>query len=210
MFTGIVDHCGQITKIDKQPESLSLWIESGFNDLAPGESIAVDGICLTVNEPTASLFRVDLSPETCRLTTAGQFKQGGRINLERALRLNDRLGGHLVTGHVDQKCALSGKKVIKEFIEMNFSGLVPQAQRYLVKKGSIAVNGVSLTINDVFDGGFQVMLIPHTLECTNLEALEISNMVNIEYDWMAKMVANQVQQYIHCYMPQTISQSINE
>lgn len=205
MFTGIVDHCGRIVKIDKTPDAVSVWIESNFTDCTPGESIAIDGICLTVNDPTPSQFRVDLSPETCRLTTGNQFQVGRLVNLERSLRLTDRLGGHMVLGHVDQQCQLQSKTTIKEFIEMNFTGLVPQAQRFFVTKGSVSVNGVSLTINQVFDGGFQVMLIPHTLGRTNLGELKVGDKVNIEYDWLAKMIAHQVQEVIHFYLPQSVN-----
>lgn len=191
MFSGIVDHCGVITDLQKNNNSLTAWIRCEFADLQAGESIAVDGICLTVTDPQQHLFRCDLSPETCKLTTAQHFQKNQTVNLERALRLSDRFGGHIVMGHVDQQATVQNKQQIKEFVDLTFTGLDKNAIRYILKKGSIAVNGVSLTVNEVLPDGFQIMLIPHTLERTNLKHLIPGSPVNIEFDWMARVIIRQ-------------------
>lgn len=192
MFTGIVDHCGRISKREEQQEKMRVWIDCDFADFAEGESIAVDGVCLTVVDSTAVSFCVEISPETRRLTTANQYAKGSLVNLERALRVGDRLGGHFVTGHVDQMCCVASMKNLKEFLEVNFVDVREENKSYLIPKGSIAINGVSLTINQIEENGFQVMLIPHTLKKTNLESLHIGQQVNVECDYLAKCVLNQV------------------
>lgn len=191
MFTGIVDHCGQVISIKESSGNFRITIKSVFNDLTLGESIAIDGACLTVTQVIDHNFIVDLSPETLRLTTASQYVEGFRVNLERSLRLMDRLGGHFVTGHVDQQCEVSKIAHFDEFTEMTFAGVIPEHRSFLVKKGSIAINGVSLTLNDVAQDSFKVMLIPHTLQKTNLSALKIGQKINVEYDYLAKLVLNQ-------------------
>jgi riboflavin synthase len=191
MFSGIVDHCGIITDIKKSDNALTIAIKCAFTELQAGESIAVDGICLTVTDPQSQLFRCDLSPETCRLTTAKHFQKNQEVNLERALRLSDRFGGHIVMGHVDQQATVKTIQRENEFIDITFSGLDEYALRYVMKKGSIAVNGVSLTVNELLPNGFQVMLIPHTLEIANLKHLKSGSAVNLEFDWMARVIVRQ-------------------
>lgn len=195
MFTGIIDHCGHIANIEQGHRSQVVWIDSQFDDLTAGESIAVDGICLTVVTSEVKSFRCDISPETWQLTNAKQFAKGKSVNLERALRVSDRLGGHFVTGHVDQTAHVTDKQYQQEFLEMRLQGIHVDNTRYLIKKGSVAVNGVSLTINQLLPDGLTVMLIPHTLERTNLGQLTIQDQVNIEFDWIAKVIAQQVQHY---------------
>lgn len=191
MFSGIVDHCGTITDIKKTGDALSVEIKCAFTELQAGESIAVDGICLTVTDPQLHQFRCDLSPETCRLTTAKYFQKNQEVNLERALRLTDRFGGHIVMGHVDQQAIVKTIQSTNEFIDMTFSGLDNNALKYIMKKGSIAVNGVSLTVNELLPDGFQIMLIPHTLAITNLKHLKSGSLVNLEFDWMARVIVRQ-------------------
>jgi len=191
MFTGIIDHCGVITNIVKQNNHSQMTIKTQFNDLVLGESIAIDGICLTVTHITPEGFTCDVSPETLRLTTSQHFAVGREVNLERALRVGDRLGGHWVLGHVDQIALVKQIQPQQEFVEMTFNGLSSEAMSYILKKGSIAVNGVSLTINEVLTDGFKVMLIPHTLERTNLRGLQSGMPVNIEFDWMARIIVKQ-------------------
>lgn len=192
MFTGIVDHCGQIDQIQQHEQHISMSINCQFTDLAMGESIAVDGACLTVKTLSPTHFTVDVSPETLRLTTAGNYRPGSKINLERSLRLMDRLGGHFVTGHVDGLCQVKSILPQDQFVEIAFTNVADVHRPYLAKKGSVAVNGVSLTINEVTDSGFTVMLIPHTLEITNLSQLKVNDPVNVEYDYLAKLVINQL------------------
>src|SRR5688572_14306906 len=182
MFTGIIEQTGSIIQI-----SNPLWIKSSFTDLTLGESISVDGVCLTVTAlKEDGLFSCDISEETLRLTTASHYKLQQKVNLERSLQLSSRLGGHMVMGHVDQVCYLHAKKKMGDFIEMRFQGVTEKV--YLIKKGSIALNGVSLTINEITQDDFSVMLIPHTLASTNLGELNLKDAVNLEFDMMARVI----------------------
>lgn len=196
MFTGIVDHCGTVTEIEEKLRTRRIWIKSSFTDLQLGESISVDGICLTVTEIKQNRFSCDISKETENVTTAKFLHLHQIVNLERALQLSSRLGGHMVSGHVDQTCQVNQCKTHDAFLEIHFVGLVSTAKNYIIKKGSIAVNGVSLTINEIYDDGFSVTLIPHTLEHTNLGRLKQEDYVNIEFDMVAKMIFVQSQNYI--------------
>lgn len=193
MFTGIVDHCGEIQTIESGLDCAKFWISSQFAGLRLGESIAIDGTCLTVTAIKDGAFACELSPETLRLTAARQYAQGKHVNLERALRVGDHLGGHFVSGHVDQTLTVSHIQAHNEFIEIQFSGVLPISQGYLIQKGSVAIDGVSLTVNALKHDGVSVMLIPHTLNRTNLNDLQVGQSVNVEFDLMAKMVARQLQ-----------------
>ena len=190
MYTGLIDHIGKVIQLTKNANTLRLWIETQFTDLEIGESIAADGICVTVIDPQPHLFVCDISPETYRLTTTKYYQHNQLINLERSLCLSDRLGGHVVMGHGDKTCSVKTVTVQDECKSMIFSGLTSDDQKYLIKKGCVAVNGVSLTINEVFLDGFEVMLIPHTLERTNLAFLQMGDHVNIEFDYIARIVLN--------------------
>ena len=194
MFTGLIDHCGVLKKIHKKSDICELSIETRFNDLVIGESIAVDGVCLTVTAFDGGMFSCEVSPETRKLTVVEHYQPGTQINLERALRLSDRLGGHFVTGHVDQTARVKEKNAIGDYIEVSIEMLEGSHdhQNFLIKKGCIAINGVSLTINDVSDRGFKLMLIPHTLVKTNLSHLLVGDRVNIEFDWLTKIVQRQL------------------
>lgn len=194
MFSGIIDHCGVIEKIDPSEKGISLWIQSQFNDFVLGESIAIDGACLTVIDFHHQAFLCELSPETLKFTIAKNYKKGSRINLERSLRIGDRLGGHFVSGHIDQTAKVKRITTQGEFIEMALTGF--SSMNYFIKKGSIAVNGVSLTVNDILGEDVSLMLIPHTLERTNLCDLTPDQAVNIEYDLMAKWIVKQLNQYV--------------
>lgn len=195
MFTGIVDHCGVIQEISRSVNAIRMLIECEFTDLQEGESIAVDGMCLTAVEPMRKQFYCDISPETLQLTTANEFVLGSKVNLERSLKVGDRLGGHWVTGHIDQSATIQSITPQQEFVAIEISNVKPQAMPYLVKKGSIAVNGVSLTINHVLAQSFEILLIPHTLQRTNLQALKKNSLVNLEFDLMAKTIFSQLQNY---------------
>lgn len=195
MFTGIVDHCGVITNISDLPNSIRLSISSDFSDLALGESICVDGVCLTVVYSNENSFECDLSPETLHLTNAKNYRIGDLINLERAMRLSDRLSGHIVTGHVDGVLKIKQFEKQNDFVLCEFSEIPGECLLYLTRKGSVCINGVSLTINTVNQDTFSVMLIPHTVERTNLHKLKANNYVNVEYDYLAKLVQKNIQ---HC------------
>jgi riboflavin synthase len=194
MFTGIVDHTGIIKEVSRSARGITLQIQSNFEGLTLGESISVDGVCLTVTHFVGGTFCVEISQETEKLTTCRNLDLGSKVNLERAMKASDRFGGHWVSGHVEQTARV--EKIINhaEFKEVQFTGIDPSRNSYVTPKGSITVNGVSLTVNDVWPQGFSVMLIPHTLERTNLSFLNERSEVNIECDWMAKIVLNEVRQ----------------
>lgn len=190
MFTGIVTAVGRITASTPHEGGLRLAIDADGlpgEDLVPGESIAVAGVCLTVTAAAGRGFHCDVSGETLRLTTLGRRAVGDAVNLERALRAGDRLGGHLVSGHVDgigrlRAVAADGLSWIYRF------EAPPALRRYLAPKGSITVDGTSLTVNAVDDDGFSVNLIPHTLAHTTLGALAPGDPVNLEIDQVARYV----------------------
>lgn len=193
MFTGIVDHCGEIKTIERHANGLSLWITCHYLDLVPGESLCIDGICLTVVEQQPYLFRCDISKETCRVTLANLYQVKQFVNIERALRFSDRLGGHFVTGHIDQTATVIKQQQQGDFMTITFETMNHALiKHYLINKGSVTVNGVSLTLNEILTQGFSVTLIPHTLATTNLKQLQIGDSVNIEFDYLAKIVAQQV------------------
>jgi riboflavin synthase len=186
MFTGIVEATGVIRAVVRGSRGASVMIDAGRLDLSDvrlGDSIAVDGCCLTVVEMEPAAFRVDVSQETLECTIG--FEACARVNLEKALRLSDRLGGHLVSGHVDARGEVTHKEQVGEsrLLEIRpAAGL----ERYIARKGSITVNGVSLTVNRVEADRFEVNLIPHTLEATNLGVLRQGAQVNLEVDLLAR------------------------
>jgi len=186
MFTGIVEAIGGIRSVVPGDRGARVMIDAGrldLSDVSIGDSIAVDGCCLTVVELEPAAFRVDVSQETLDSTIG--FEAGATVNLEKALRLADRLARHLVSGHVDGRGEVMRKDQVGEswLLEIRFpAGL----ERYIPRKGSITVNGVSLTINRVDADRFDVNLIPHTLEVTNLRLLRPRAQVNLEVDLLAR------------------------
>ena len=188
MFTGIVAAVGRIAETTPAAGGLRARIDAGglpLDDVAPGDSIAVSGVCLTVVALHPRAFDVDISRET--LSCACGFELGAAVNLEKALRLSDRLGGHLVSGHVDARGMVERSDEVGDNRLLEFS--VPHdLARYIARKGSVAVDGVSLTVNDVEANRFTVNLIPHTLAHTNLKRLEAGVEVNIEIDLLARYI----------------------
>lgn len=189
MFTGIVQTIGTVETIRRGRASSVLGIGARLSGgaLRTGESVAVDGVCLTVEAARQGQFRVRAGAETLRRTTIGNLAVGSRVNLERSLRPNDRIGGHFVFGHVDgiatlQKIAPDGDAKLYTF------GAPPSLMRYLVEKGSVALNGVSLTVFDCRARSFSVSLIPHTLTHTTLGTLEHRARLNLETDMLARYV----------------------
>lgn len=186
MFTGIIGAVGRVAEARPQGEGLRLSIEAGtldLSDVAIGDSIAANGVCLTVVGLSDHRYEVDVSAETLRCTTG--FRTGDEVNLEKALRLADRLGGHLVSGHVD------GVGTVVRFEPLGGCRLLEveapeELARYIAPKGSIAVDGVSLTVNRVEGRRFAVNLIPHTLEVTTLKRLAPGARVNLEVDLLAR------------------------
>lgn len=197
MFTGLIDHCGLIQQIEAIPSGVKLSIRSQFESLNLGESIAIDGACLTVVEAQGQDFSLELSQETLDLTIAHQYRPGSRANLERSLALNDRLGGHFVSGHVDQTAKILAMTPHDDFHELIIGDFGAENLNYMIHKGSIAINGVSLTINKILNDTVSIMLIPHTWDITSLSSLKIDDRVNIEFDLLAKMIAKQLRGLSH-------------
>lgn len=193
MFTGIVDHVGRVVAATSHGKKV-LRIETRFSSLTEGESICVDGVCLTVVQPEGGSFGCELSGETLSRSIAGSYEVGTLVNLERALTLQDRLGGHSVSGHVDSTATVSAIEPQGEFVKINFNGLTRAQMAYVLEKGSIAIQGTSLTINSREADGFSVTLIPHTLERTTLKYLKVGSRVNLEFDWMMKVICRQVEE----------------
>lgn len=187
MFTGIIATTGRIARLAPQGDVLRLTLDAGklpLEDVALGDSIAVNGICLTVVALGAGTFEVDVSPETLRCTV-GLDNEGNLVNLEKAMQLTDRLGGHLVSGHVDGVGQVKSLNQTGECLEVVITAPAELA-RYIATKGSVTVNGVSLTTNLVQGDDFHLMLIPHTLEKTNLHQLAVGQRVNLEVDLIAR------------------------
>ena len=188
MFTGIVASKGVL--LEKKQMGGDFRLHIGFDELnldsaGIGDSMSVSGVCLTMLDPDASGFFADVSQETLSLTTLGQLEQGQSVNLELALSLEARLGGHLVTGHVDGKARLVSRH--QDARSERFEFEVPgRLARYVAKKGSVCIDGVSLTVNEVEGSKFLVCLIPHTLEVTTLGQLQPGNEVNLEVDLIAR------------------------
>ncbi|BCO09998.1 riboflavin synthase subunit alpha [Desulfolithobacter dissulfuricans] len=189
MFTGIIQGLG--TVVEKRPAGggMVFCLEADFDltDPEEGESIAVNGACLTARDIKGRRFMVDVSPESLSRTGLGELQVGSRVNLERALRLADRLGGHLVSGHVDARARVEERRAAGDFTLFSFS-LPPSLAKYVIEKGSIAINGVSLTVNSCKGNRFSVSIIPHTLKVTTLGSLGPGDMVNIEVDIIGKYV----------------------
>jgi riboflavin synthase len=190
VFTGLVEVLGQIERVAEEHAGrrLALVWPSLEQPLAIGESIAVNGCCLTVVATGGERFEVQAGPETLERTNLGEKQAGNCVNLERSLRVGDRLGGHFVQGHIDTTAVLCERRLEGEWEFLSFS-LAPCWTLLLVSKGSIAVDGVSLTLVDVDRESFSVMLIPHTLSVTTLGLLRPGDRVNIEVDILAKHVA---------------------
>ena len=189
MFTGIIQ--GRGTIFEKKPGGggLVFGIEADFDLMDPseGESIAVNGVCLTAKEIADRRFLVDVSPESLERTNLGGVTVGSIVNLERALRLSDRLGGHMVSGHVDAVAEIVSRKPLGDFVVFTFK--VPEGLgRYIIEKGSITVDGISLTVNQIDDQTFSVSIIPHTLEITTLGKIAQGDLVNLEVDLIGKYV----------------------
>ena len=188
MFTGIVATVGHITYLTRRGDALRMGIAAGkldLTDVALGDSIAVSGPCLTVVERDRASFAVDVSSETLARTTLGQRQSGDAVNLEKALRLTDRLGGHLVSGHIDGLGQVVRRENLAEYVRLVVRVPVALA-RYLAFKGSVAIDGVSLTVNLAGADTFEVLTIPHTLERTTLGQLHEGAAVNLEVDLIAR------------------------
>ena len=189
MFTGIIEEIGKIEKIEKKGKSATLVItcDKVLNGTKIGDSIAVNGICLTVTNINKNNYETDVMPETMKRSSLKDIKKGDAVNLERALKMDERLGGHIVSGHIDG----TGKI---ERIEKDYNAIWLQIStksdlmKYIVEKGSVAIDGISLTVAEVEDFSFKVSIIPHTQKETNLGDKEKNDIVNIECDIIGKYV----------------------
>jgi riboflavin synthase len=189
MFTGLIADLGSVSALERDGAGVRLRIRTRLaGELAPGDSIAVSGVCLTATEVGAGEFAADAMMETLERSSLGQLKEGSQVNLELPLRAEDRLGGHVVQGHVD------GTGTVSDVEEAGFARVLTVElepgglERYLVEKGSVAIDGVSLTVSALHENGFAVSLIPETLERTTLGGATAGTPVNIEVDVLAKHV----------------------
>ena len=194
MFTGLVEDIGVIANLQRKKGAavLTLRTELPLRGMALGASVAVNGACLTVVKKGVKSFTVDVSPETLRRTNLAELSIGSLVNLEQPMRLQDRLGGHLVTGHVDGVGEIADIWNEGDFTIFRFS-VPPELGRFMVTKGSVAVDGISLTVNECRRDRFSVAIIPFTLRHTNLRHREVGAKVNIETDLIGK--------YVHSFMP---------
>jgi riboflavin synthase len=192
VFTGIIVECGRLIEDSAPSGQGGVRLVIGHSEevgrrLEIGASLSVSGVCLTITELDGTRSTVELSPETLSRTNLGALKQGSVVNLEPALRMGDALGGHMVQGHVDSTASVVDRRDLEDHRVLAFS-IPPELAPYLVEKGSVTVDGVSLTISALLPDRFEVALIPHTLEVTTLSLLEPGDQVNLEVDVIAKYV----------------------
>ena len=193
MFTGLIESVGRVTGVTSKDRGLALRVHTALaHELTAGESLAVNGVCLTVAGIHGDEFQADIGPETARITTVGALGRGHTVNLERAMRADGRLGGHLVQGHVDGTGAVADVRQEAEshWLTVTFPpGLAP----YFVQKGSVAVDGISLTVAHLGEERFEVMIVPFTWQHTNLPSRKVGDRVNIECDMIGKYVARAIE-----------------
>lgn len=194
MFSGIVEEMGAVKSVEKglAGAHMSILASTVLQDLKIGESVSVSGTCLTVTSIEAQDFSVDVSSETLNVTTLGSVTPGTPVNLERAMKLNERIGGHLVTGHVDGIGLLRGREQDENAIHLTIEA-PDDILRYCVQKGSITLDGISLTINGVSERSFMVTIIPHTAKVTTMGLKQIGDPVNLETDLIGKYVERLLQ-----------------
>ena len=184
MFTGLVEKISKVKDISFNSNGAKIFFEADFDDVKLGDSIAINGVCLSVTSINNNIFCADIMNETLNISSLKKLKKGDEINLERAMKLSSRLDGHIVSGHID--CISKVKKITQDGFSKRI--VFDCNTDLIIKKGSIAINGVSLTVSDVNDNEFEVSLIPQTLNDTNLKNLKIGDIVNIEYDLFAKYI----------------------
>ena len=189
MFTGIIEELGEIKSIQRSSKAIILTIKAKkvLEDVKLGDSIATNGVCLTVTGFSSNEFKVDVMPETMRKSSLGELSVGSEVNLERALKLNDRLGGHLVSGHIDGVGKITNKRKEDNAILIT---ITPDAKllKNIIAEGSIAIDGISLTVAKLAADSFTVSIIPHTNQITNLTKKKIGDIVNLETDMIGKYV----------------------
>ena len=192
MFTGLIESLGTVRSLEKRGDAARVALETPLAiDLSVGESLAVNGCCLTVTTKDSASASFDLLGETLARTNLGHLAAGSRVNLERALRADGRFGGHFVQGHIDTTAKVISVEKKNEDLLLLIE-LPPAGAPYFIEKGSIAVNGVSLTVSSLTNDHFGLWIIPHTLQETNLGDLKNGDLVNLEYDMLAKYAARQI------------------
>lgn len=189
MFTGIIEEIGTVKEFAKSGNSALIVVECNkiLENSQTGESIAIDGVCQTVTKLDKGSFSAQVSSETLNVTTFSKLKKGDKVNLERALSINGRFGGHIVTGHIDGLAKIKNIQKLSEFYNIKFE-IAQDLTKYVAKKGSVTLNGISLTVADVSGSEFIVAIIPHTFENTSLKYLQTGDFVNFEVDILAKYV----------------------
>ena len=189
MFTGIVEEVGTLRSLDRTVDGVRMWVDAALvrEGLAPGDSVSVDGACLTISVLDAVGFAVGLSPETLRRTTLGTAMPGTRVNLERAVRVGDRLGGHYVQGHVDGTATIAAMREEGDSLVVTFEAPIA-LMRYIVEKGFVTIDGISLTVTERRGSEFSVALVAYTREHVGLAHKSRGGLVNLEVDIIAKYV----------------------
>jgi len=189
MFTGIIEDKGKVIRLEHRGQEKKLTLELPINltEVQLGDSININGVCLTIVEKRGRTIVLDLSSETLQKTVLGELKEGDQVNFERALKLTDRLGGHIVTGHIDGIGVITEKRKEGDFLQLKMR--IPKSvSRYVVQKGSIAIDGISLTVNECEDEEIKMTLIPYTLKKTTLIDKKVGDLVNVEADILGKYV----------------------
>ena len=192
MFTGLITSCSEVLSLRSQAGGQRLVILSTFDDVSLGESIAVNGVCLTALLEKEGELAFDLSQETLNLTNLSALSVGEHVNLERAMLASTRFGGHYVTGHIDTVASIKNIMPQGDYIVFEVGDFSAKERAYLLSKGSITLNGVSLTINAVEEGIIRIMLVPHTLLKTMLKYAKVGDKLNVEFDYIARLVAHQL------------------
>lgn len=192
MFTGLVEQQAKVIENTSLQIANRLILSSPFPHTQAGESISVNGVCLTLLPSEEELLAFDISPETCSLTTLGSLKKNDIVNLERAMLATARFGGHYVSGHVDTISSVQSVNILDEFVELVIGDFALTALGYLLPKGSIALDGVSLTINAVNKNTIRLMLVPHTLANTTLGNVKVGQQLNVEFDYFTRIIAHQL------------------
>ncbi len=197
MFSGIIEEIGLIEKIEKINNGIKLFVSANkiFDDLKIGDSVSINGVCLTVTSINKNYFTADAVGETLNKTTFSDFKPKSYVNLERAIKYNERIGGHLIQGHVNAKAKIVNFKQRGEnyLLQIEVPG---ELTKYMIKEGSIAVDGISLTIADLNENTISISIIPHTFENTILKYKKENDFVNIEVDYIAKYLENFTNNYL--------------
>ncbi len=193
MFTGLVDGIGEVLEFRMTSEHAHLSLKLPYAAVQAGESIAVNGVCLTALTDSKYQASFDISSETLAVTNLVSLQKGMEVNCERAVLAHTRMGGHVVTGHVDTKASVISLESSDDYVKLCVGHFSKQESLYIIKKGCVALDGVSLTINRFVDGVIELMLVPHTLQNTHFLDLKVGQILNVEFDYMTRTIAHQLQ-----------------